>query len=192
MRKKKSHATRKRLLDAHRRDAAARSGQSPPELYLVLDRIRSMHNVGALFRTADGFGVREVIRGGYTPAPPRPEISKTALGAEETVPFHCQEDLRVSILRLRQKGVPVIALEQTADSRSIYEFEFPYPLALLVGHETEGVDDDLLACADAAVEIPMHGVKHSHNVTIATGIALGEIRRQWGSRKPLDEPKREN
>ncbi len=142
-----------------------------------------MHNVGSLFRTADGFGVREIILGGYTPAPPRPEIAKTALGADETVPFTCQEDLKVSILKLRQRGVPVIALEQTYDSRSIYEYDFPDPVALLIGHEAEGVDDALLEYADDTVEIPMLGAKHSHNVTIAAGIVLGEIYRQWTTRR---------
>ncbi|MCA8959200.1 MAG: TrmH family RNA methyltransferase, partial [Planctomycetes bacterium] len=157
MRKKKPRSSRKRRLDAHRHDALARAEVPKPDLVLVLDRIRSMHNVGSIFRTADGFGVRELVLGGFTPAPPRPEISKTALGADEVVPFRCVADPKVAVLQLRAAGATVVALEQTHDSRSIYEFEFPTPLALVLGHETEGVDDELLDFVDAAVEIPMLG-----------------------------------
>ncbi|MEM7263741.1 MAG: TrmH family RNA methyltransferase, partial [Planctomycetota bacterium] len=168
--------------DAHRQEAHARRDQPAPELFLVLDRIRSLHNVGSLFRTADGFGVQKLYLGGFTPAPPRPEITKTALGAEETVPFRSVEDTRVAVLELRSLGIPVFALEQTWDSRSIYDVEFPSAVGLVLGHEVEGVSDEVLQDVDGCVEIPMFGAKHSHNVTVSAGIALGEIRRQWSSR----------
>lgn len=169
----------RRGLDDHLRAAARREGAPRQPITLVLDRIRSLHNVGSIFRTADGFGVERLLLGGYTPAPPRPEIAKTALGAERAVPFEPVADPLLAVRRLQLAGVAVFALEQTRDSRSLYEVVFPRPLALVLGHETEGVQDRVLATVDGVIEIPMQGSKHSHNVAVAAGIALSEVTRQW-------------
>ncbi|MFN0058527.1 MAG: RNA methyltransferase [Planctomycetota bacterium] len=171
---------RKRRVDEQRRDADARKSSLRPELYLILDNVRSLHNVGSIFRTADGFAVRKIFLGGYTPSPPRPEISKTALGAEATVDFEAVSDAALAVIRLKAAGVCVVAVEQADRSSSIYDYAFPRALALVLGHETDGVANKVIELADACVEIPMFGVKHSHNVCVAAGIVLAEVRRQWG------------
>lgn len=170
---------RKRGLEEHLRAAEGREDWPTLPVQLVLDNVRSLHNVGSLFRTADGFGVRKLQLLGFTPAPPRPEIAKTAIGAEAVVPFVAVEDPAVALLRLETEGYQLVALEQTATSESIYEFDFRFPLAIVLGHETDGVSDEVLARVHATVEIPMLGVKHSHNVAVAGGIVLGEVYRRW-------------
>ena len=145
----------------------------------MLDNVRSLHNVGATFRAADGFGVRKIFLTGITPRPPRPEISKVALGAEESVEFEWMEDTGRALLVLQRMGVHIVALEQTHNSVSFYDYTFPEPLAIVLGHEQLGVDDSSLARCDGAVEIPMFGAKHSHNVATSAGIVLSEVRRQW-------------
>ncbi|MCI0651974.1 MAG: TrmH family RNA methyltransferase [Planctomycetes bacterium] len=173
---------RKRKLEEHRAAAAQRMGTPRAPLYLILDNIRSLHNVGSIFRTADGFGVRKIFLTGITPVPPRPEISKTAIGADEVVEFEWMADPVRAALVLREIGVPTAILEQTDRSISIYEYSFPEPLGIVLGHEQIGVDAGVFAYASAVVEIPMLGMKHSHNVAVATGIVLAEVRRQWGAR----------
>ena len=166
-------------MDEHRADAALREHRSRPHLYLILDNIRSLNNVGAIFRAADGFGVRKIYLTGITPSPPRPEIAKISLGAENTVAYESLEDPATAVIRLREQGIPSIAAEQTQGSLPLPKFEFPHPMALILGHETVGVDDQVLSFCKGLVEIPMYGAKHSHNVATATGIVLYEIRRQW-------------
>ncbi len=173
--------SRKRTLDDHRVHATEREQAPREHLYLVLDNIRSLANVGGIFRLADGFGVRKIFLCGITPSPPRPEIAKISLGAEDTVEYESLADPAKAVWLLHDQGVPVICLEQTDRSASIFETTFPRPLALVLGHETEGVDEKVLHLSDGEVEIPMFGSKHSHNVTTAAGITLGEIRRQWSS-----------
>lgn len=170
---------RKRGLEEHLRAAEAREDWPTLPVQLVLDNVRSLHNVGSLFRTADGFGIRKLQLLGFTPAPPRPEIAKTAIGAEEVVPFETIEDPAVAMLRLEAEGYQLVALEQTTASESIYDFDFRFPVAIVLGHETDGVSDEVLARVEATVEIPMLGVKHSHNVAVAGGIVLGEVYRRW-------------
>ncbi len=170
---------RKKRLDEHRAEAALRESQPKPQLYLVLDNVRSLQNVGSIFRAADGFGVRKIFLGGITPSPPRPEITKISLGAEKSVEYEWMEDPARALLVLREMGVSVVAVEQTHSSTSIYEYQFPHPLALVFGHETVGVDGQVLSLCVAAVEIPMLGAKHSHNVAVAVGVVLAEVRRQW-------------
>lgn len=171
--------SRKRTLDDHKVDAAQREGIAREPLFLVLDNIRSLANVGAIFRLADGFGVRKIFLCGITPVPPRPEIAKISLGAEDTVDFEWLADPAKAVWLLQNEGIPVICLEQTHRSGSIYDLAFPRPLALVLGHETSGVDEKVLHLSDGEVEIPMYGSKHSHNVATSAGITLGEIRRQW-------------
>ncbi len=173
---------RKIRMDEHRAEAALREFAPRPHLYLLLDNVRSIRNVGSLFRAADGFGVRKVFLTGITPTPPRPEIAKIALGAEKSVESEWMEDPLKAFVILRNMGVRVVAVEQTTSSVPIYDFDFPHPLCLVFGHELVGVDDDLLSRIDDVVDVPMFGAKHSHNVATSIGIVLSEVRRQWRGR----------
>lgn len=139
--------------------------------------IRSLYNVGALFRTADGAGVSKIYLTGYTGQPPRDQISKTALGAEETVPWEHYVDPLELIDKLKKEGVSIVALESTKDSVLYTDFKPNFPLCLIVGHEVEGVPDELLEKCDDVIHIPMRGVKESLNVTIAFGVAVYELLR---------------
>jgi tRNA G18 (ribose-2'-O)-methylase SpoU len=138
-----------------------------------------MYNVGSIFRTADAMRVERVILTGYTPQPPRPEISKTALGADLTVPWSYERSITDAIVALRHGGTTVIAVELTTTSVPVANLSTLLPAAspscaLVLGNELTGVSDEVLALCDGAVEIPMYGVKHSLNVAVAAGIALYE------------------
>lgn len=147
---------------------------------LLLHNIRSLYNVGSLFRTADAALAQKLYICGYTPAPPRKEIEKTALGAVDSVPWEYHNNTIDAISALRKQGIRVFALELTSDSRSVYSFEkADFPLCLVLGNEITGVDDEILAVCDGAVDIPMYGVKHSLNVSVAAGIALFEAMAAW-------------
>jgi 23S rRNA (guanosine2251-2'-O)-methyltransferase len=146
---------------------------------VVLQDIRSMYNVGSIFRTADAMRIERIILTGYTPTPPRPEIKKTALGADETVPWSYEGDIFVALAAERARGSRIVALELTTTSLPISSLATvspatPSPITLVLGNEISGVSDDVLAVCDASVEIPMEGVKHSLNVAVAAGIALYE------------------
>jgi len=170
---------RKRTIDDHREDAARRESAPRAELHLILDDIRSLNNVGAIFRAADGFGVRKIWLCGITPRPPRPEIAKISLGAEESVPHEALADAAKAVRILQSRGVTVLCAEQTDRSRSVYEAPLPAPLAIVLGHETAGVGEKTLELSDGEIEIPMFGAKHSHNVATAAGVILAEVRRRW-------------
>jgi tRNA G18 (ribose-2'-O)-methylase SpoU len=133
-----------------------------------------MHNVGAAFRCADAFGVGELLLSGFTPVPPRPEISKTAIGAEEFVPWNQIKSFHDYCHRLKEKGYLFIGLEQTSDSVDFPEFQPPSRknICLVFGNEVTGLDDDILPLIDTFVEIPQYGHKHSLNVSVTVGIAL--------------------
>jgi|Deesub1362B_J571_1020462.scaffolds.fasta_scaffold09845_2 tRNA G18 (ribose-2'-O)-methylase SpoU len=154
-----------------------REGRFP--IYVVAENIRSLYNVGSIFRTSDGARIQKLFLCGYTGFPPRNEISKTALGAEKTVPWEYHRSAREVILRLKDEGIPVILLEQTDRSHHYARFRYPFPLCLVIGNEVEGISDDVVELADAAVEIPMFGIKHSLNVAVAYGVVLFEILRQY-------------
>lgn len=145
-------------------------------VYLITDRIRSLHNVGSLFRTADAFGVAKLYLCGYTATPPRKEISKVALGAEETVPWEKRTQTWKLVEELQAQGVYVVALEKTKKSVAIDSWHPKFPLALVVGNEVNGVSAGVLSRADAIVHIPMLGQKESLNVSVAAGIALYAVR----------------
>ena len=153
---------------------------------MILEDIRSLYNVGSIFRSADSFRVQELILTGFTPAPPRKEISKTALGADATVPhqqFTGREerwmDSVAAVKHMKERGWTVLALEITTDSRPLSELQpADYPLCIVAGNELNGISEQALAECDGALEIPMHGVKHSLNVAVASGIAMYEAVRQ--------------
>lgn len=140
---------------------------------LWLHDIRSLHNVGAAFRNADAFGIHQLWLSGFTPIPPRAEITKTAIGAEEHVDWKQIEEPPDAIERLKKNGYRIIALEQTNESVPIWHYEHgSEPLCLIVGNEVTGIDEAILAEIDDAVEIPQYGMKHSLNVSVAAGVAL--------------------
>ncbi|MGE5480822.1 MAG: RNA methyltransferase [Chloroflexota bacterium] len=147
---------------------------------LILHNIRSLYNVGSIFRTADSALAAEVVLCGFTPHPPREEIRKTALGADESVPWRYEKSIKDAIARERAAGKTIVALELAAKSRDYSSLEArDFPLAIVLGNEITGVDDDILELCDFAIEIPMRGVKHSLNVAVSTGIALYEAARLY-------------
>jgi tRNA G18 (ribose-2'-O)-methylase SpoU len=139
---------------------------------LVLPNIRSCHNVGALFRTADACGVDQIYLTGYTAQPPKPQIDKVSLGAEKWMPWKHYVHTKTVLQRLKKQGVQIVALEKTQESVDIDSVSFDFPLALVVGNEVEGVTPDILSLCDKVVHIPMYGKKESLNVSVAAGIAL--------------------
>lgn len=161
-------------------DGALQAKRHP--VSLLLHNVRSLYNVGSAFRTADSALARELILTGYTPHPPRKEIQKTALGATESVPWRYFVEISDAINTLKNEGLRIIALEITNKKRhydSLLSNEFP--LCLVLGNELTGLDDSVLELCHDAVEIPMYGVKHSLNVSVAAGIALFEAVRIWKS-----------
>jgi len=146
------------------------------QIILFAHNIRSLWNVGSLFRTCDAFGVERLILSGYTATPPRREISKTALGAEETVPWEKIEDTQSTLRDLKDEGYTIVALEQTENAQELKDYEPPERLCLIIGHEVTGVPQELLKCCGETVEIPMLGGKESLNVAVAAGIALHNMR----------------
>ena len=142
-------------------------------IVLVLDNIRSAHNVGSAFRTADAFGVDKIYLGGICPVPPSPELRKVALGAEEVVPFEHVQDVVALVRKLQADGYTVIAVEQTVHSVKLDEFRAGRArYALIFGNEVDGVQQAVVDAADFALEIPQKGTKHSLNVSVSIGVVL--------------------
>ena len=143
---------------------------------VVLNNIRSLHNVGTIFRTADGAGVEKIWLCGITGYPPQGGIAKTALGAENHVPWEYREDVLGLIKELKNKGYQIVLLEQMHGSVAHDTFKTSYPVCLVVGNEIDGIADDLQSLCDAAIEIEMDGIKNSLNVAVAFGIAAYQLR----------------
>ncbi|HET6747552.1 MAG TPA: TrmH family RNA methyltransferase [Candidatus Saccharimonadales bacterium] len=155
-----------------------------PEIIVLAHNIRSTHNVGATFRTAEGFGVSRIILSGYTPYPRIPndtrlphiteklttQIHKTALGAEQLVPFTYQEAPRLK--ELSASGYRIVGLEQSPQAIMLPSYIPTDKIVLILGEEVEGIPGELIDMCDDLIEIPMHGKKESYNVSVATGIAL--------------------
>jgi tRNA G18 (ribose-2'-O)-methylase SpoU len=141
----------------------------------VLDNIRSLHNVGSIFRTADAAGVGKLFLCGMTGAPPRQEIRKAALGAEETVPWEYFRQTSEAVAKLKSEGYYLIALENAPNSVDYRRAAYQFPLALIIGHEYHGISPDILARCDAVISLPMRGMKSSLNVAVAFGVAVYEI-----------------
>lgn len=152
------------------------------KLKILLHNVRSMHNVGAAFRSADAFGIDEILISGYTPTPPRPEIAKTAIGAQEHVDWQHTEDPQEQITELKEMGYRLVALEQMTDSILLPDYTLPkeQDICLVFGNEVTGVDEDILSYIDDFVEIPQYGHKHSLNVSVTVGVALyGFLVKYW-------------
>lgn len=147
------------------------------EVYVLLNNIRSLHNVGSIFRTSDGAGVKKLFLCGQTGYPPRPDITKTAIGAEEVVPWEYWIDVKDCIQKLlkNKKSVQLVALEQNKKSVDYRKFKPKYPICLVVGNEIDGVEQGILDLCDTTIEIPMRGKKQSLNVSVAFGVAIYKL-----------------
>ena len=154
----------------------------PSGLVLVLDNIRSAHNVGSAFRTADSFRADKLCLCGISALPPSAEIHKTALGAEFSVPWEHYDDTLDAVRKLREEGYVIVSVEQTVNSRKLGEFEADpgTRYALVFGNEVNGVRQDVVDESDFALEIPQYGTKHSLNVSVSLGIVLWELHRGRG------------
>lgn len=151
-------------------------------LVMVLDNIRSLHNVGSVLRTADAFRIEAVVMCGITATPPSAEIHKTALGAEDSVSWRHCDDMLEAVRQLQEAGYVVLAVEQVEGSLKLGEFQFDPSrrYALVMGNEVKGVRQDVVDAADQALEIPQYGTKHSMNVSVTAGIVMWEAERQLG------------
>lgn len=150
------------------------------DVVVVLDNVRSQHNIGSVFRTADAFRVHSVHLCGITATPPNREIHKTALGATDTVQWMYFEKTADSLQTLRNNGFVLVSVEQTTESILVGEFK-PDPAvkyALIFGNEVHGIEDDVINSSDFCLEIPQEGTKHSLNVSVSAGIVLWEFFRQ--------------
>jgi tRNA G18 (ribose-2'-O)-methylase SpoU len=145
------------------------------KIKLIVPNIRSAHNVGAMFRIADAFAVEKIYLCGYTPNPPKRKISKVALGAEEWIDWEQIDNTSRLIKELKQNDFEVVGLEKNESSQTITDTSFSDKMALIVGQEVSGLDQELLDECDKIIHIPMHGNKESLNVSVATGIALNSI-----------------
>lgn len=146
-------------------------------LILILDNIRSMHNVGSVFRTADAFLLQGIYLCGYTPVPPHRDIHKTALGATETVQWKYFRHVTDAISQLKKENYSIYAVEQTDDSILLQDFGSAddRPLALIFGNEVSGVSEDALSLCDGCIEIPQYGMKHSLNISVSAGIVVWDV-----------------
>lgn len=146
-------------------------------LVIILDNLRSMHNVGASFRTADAFLIEKIILCGITPQPPHREIHKAALGATESVDWSHESDINAAISDYKGRGYEIIGIEQTTDSQMITDFSIDNSkkYALILGNEVEGISDEALPNIDTFLEIPQLGTKHSLNVSVCGGIVMWEF-----------------
>ena len=146
----------------------------------ALDNVRSLYNVGSIFRTSDGCMIEKLILGGFTPYPPRKEIEKTALGSTKSIPWEYTKDLLSKLQQLKQNGYTLCCLELTDSSIPYYEIKASsFPLCLIIGNEITGVSKEIISICDQGLEIPMYGIKQSLNVAVAYGIAVFELSRIW-------------
>lgn len=165
--------------DMHRIDVATFKQAQKLPLVMVLDNVRSLHNVGSVLRTADAFRIEAVYMCGITATPPSAEIHKTALGAEDSVAWQYFEDTLQAVEKLKTGGYTVLAVEQVEGSLKLGDFAFEpqKKYALVMGNEVKGVRQDVVDACHQALEIPQYGTKHSMNVSVTAGIVMWEVER---------------
>ncbi|MEE1220510.1 MAG: RNA methyltransferase [Bacteroidales bacterium] len=153
-----------------------KSSEKSP-LIIIADNVRSMHNVGSIFRTSDAFLVEKIYLCGITPTPPHREIQKTALGATESVDWQYAENTLDVVNQLKKEGWTILALEQTTNSVMLDELkvEKGEKIAIVLGNEVDGVNQEVINLCHKAVEIPQFGTKHSFNVSVSCGIMLWQV-----------------
>ncbi len=165
-----------RMITPDRLDAIPRN-----PVHVVLDNIRSAFNTGSIFRTADAGAVAHMHLCGMTAYPPNLKLAKTALGAFDYIPWTHYTHTTEALDALRAQGVPIVAIEIAEGSTSLFEYEWPRPVAVVFGNEVTGVAPEALEQSDAVVHIPMHGFKNTINVATAFGVVLYELLRRWGA-----------
>lgn len=170
--------SRSRITDA---EIGIRNSDSPgladrAPFTIAADNIRSAFNAGGIFRTAEFFGAERLILCGYTPTPENPQVVKTSLGAADEVPWECIADIRDAIDRFRAQGYAIYALETADGAADVSSFKWSLPCLLICGNERFGIDPDVVASADAVIEIPSHGAKNSLNVVSALSVACAFLR----------------
>ncbi|MFB0515375.1 MAG: RNA methyltransferase [Candidatus Neomarinimicrobiota bacterium] len=148
-------------------------------IYAILENVRSLYNVGSMFRTADALHLSCLYLCGYTGFPPHRGIAKTALGAEHTVPWEKHTDAVELARNLQAKGMQIVVLEQTDDAVGFWEAPIRFPVCFVVGNEVIGVSEELVALADLCLELPMAGIKQSLNVATAFGVLGYELARRY-------------
>lgn len=155
-------------------------GSEKLPLVVVLDNVRSLHNVGSAFRTCDAFRISKLYLTGITGTPPHREIHKSALGATESVPWEYAEHTSELVKQLKDKGFEILAIEQTTNSVPLQNFtaDPSKKYCLVFGNEVEGVSNEAIALANVSLEIPQSGTKHSLNISVCTGIVLWHVYRQ--------------
>lgn len=166
-------------IELGRIDAAEYASLPPSGLVVVLDNIRSAHNVGSIFRTSDAFKIDKVYLCGISACPPSAEIHKSALGAENSVPWVHIDDTMEAVSALHEEGYVIVSAEQTENSVMLQDFrpEEGKRYAVIFGNEVDGVRQDVVDASDFAVEIPQYGSKHSMNVSVSAGVVLWQFRR---------------
>jgi len=159
--------------------ASAYEGIQKLPVTILLDNVRSLYNVGAFFRTADGAGIEKLLLCGITGRPPKNEISKTALGAEEVVAWDHSWEAEPIIEDYRSRGYEIAAIETSVRSVDLFDWRPNFPVCVLFGHEVDGLRPELAEVADTHVRIPMLGVKHSLNVASAGAVVIYELLRKY-------------
>jgi 23S rRNA (guanosine2251-2'-O)-methyltransferase len=166
-----------KLDELNRVDINEFKAQDKLPVVIILDNVRSMHNVGSVFRTADGFSVEKVVLCGITAQPPHREIEKTALGATSSVDWEYMADTLTAIEKYRSEGYTILAVEQAENSTMLntYQPMLQKKYALIFGNEVNGVSEEAMQLIDDCIEIPQFGTKHSFNIVISAGIVLWDF-----------------
>ena len=144
-------------------------------IVIVLDNIRSAHNVGSIFRTSDAFLIKKIILCGITPTPPSNEIRKSALGSTNSVEWVKEEETGIAINQLKKEGYYIVGVEQVEKATEIQKFQNNKPIALVFGHEVNGISQEIIDTCDEIIEIPQYGTKHSLNISVCAGIVMWKI-----------------
>lgn len=165
-----------KLEELGRKSISEHKSSTHIDVVVFLDNIRSMHNVGSVFRTVDSFNLKKIVLCGITPKPPHREIHKTALGATESVEWEWENESAIALERYKNEGYTIVSVEQVTQSVSLSEFEFnpEKKYVIILGNEVDGVSESAISLSDFCVEIPQDGTKHSLNVSVCAGIVLWE------------------
>ena len=155
--------------------------QKKDPIVVLLDNVRSLHNVGSVFRTCDAMAVEKLYLGGITAKPPHREIQKTAIGATESVKWEHIDDTESVVLKYKSMGYRIIAVEQTVNSMSLTKYKWNDKKTMIIfGNEVDGVQQNIVDMADLSIEIPQWGTKHSLNISVSAGIILWDLKSKLG------------
>ena len=164
-----------KLQELNRIDISEFKSASKLPLVIVLDNIRSLNNVGSVFRTSDAFRIEKILLCGITAKPPHRDIQKTALGATETVEWGYYENTIDCIQELKQEGYEIASIEQAENTTFLHEYQPKNKVAIVMGNEVKGVEQQVIDASDVCVEIPQFGTKHSLNISVCTGVVVWDL-----------------